>query len=184
PTSFSNLTFSTTSNGTATTTFPYGTQDVYARWDFSNVPAGAVMKREWYRNNVKYIEREEAWQTAWGSSGTLSHIHSYDTTTQAGLGAGTYRVVVYLRDFPTVRLEGTFVIEGNLGPKLSNLRFASSANGTPSTQFNAGTQEVFAIFDYSTIPLQAQVRRVWRLNGNVIADRTEVWDFNKYGTNG
>lgn len=182
--SFSNLTFSRSSTGQAATVFPYGTEEIFARWSYSNVPVGITMRREWYRNNALIIERNEAWKAEWGSSGTLTHINLYDRDSGYGLEPGNYRVVISLRDFSSVRLESTFTVEANVGPSLSNLRFATTSNGTAASQFPAGTTDVFAIFDYNNIPLRAQMRRIWRRNGTVVADRTEMWDFDKYGTNG
>ncbi|GIK62648.1 MAG: hypothetical protein BroJett018_04420 [Chloroflexota bacterium] len=181
---FSNLTFSSISGGTATTVFPYGTQEVYARWQFANVPSGAVMRREWYRNGAQFISRDEAWKPEWGTSGTLSHIRTYNFDSGYGLEPGDYRVLIYLRDFPTVRVEGTFKVESNLGPRFTNLRFATSGNGTAATNFPNGTKAVFAIWDYANMPNAAQVRRIWIRDGVTVADRTEAWDFSKYGTSG
>lgn len=181
---FSNLNFSRTPTGTAMTTFPYGTEEVYSRWDYANVPSGAVVIREWYLNGVQIIDREEAWRAEWGTNGTVRNIRNYNFVSGYGLEPGNYQVIIYLRDFPTARVEGSFTIEGNLGPRFSNLRFASSANGSPTTTFPAGTEEVFAIWDYANIPNQAQMRRIWKRDGTTIIDRTEVWDFNKYGTSG
>lgn len=184
PPSFSDLTFSTRSDGPATTVFPYGSEEVYARWNFSNVPTGTVMRREWYRDGNLYIEREEPWAAEWGTSGRLTHIRTYNFTSGYGLEPGSYRVVIFLKDFPSVRVDNSFIIEGNVGPRLFNLRFSNNPNGSPQTQFAAGTQEVYAIFDYTNMPLRAQMRRVWRRNGQVFIDRTELWDFDKYGTSG
>lgn len=184
---FTNLSFSSTSAGNATQSFPYGTQEVYARWDFTNVPTGAVMRRVWYRNNQQIISREEAWSSTWGSNGRLTHTRTYNFDSGYGLEPGSYRVVISLRDFPNVAVEGTFVIEGNLGPQLSALRFNTTGNGASgvgSNTFPSGTQAVYAIFDYANIPLRAEIRRVWKYNGTVIIDVREAWDFNKYGTNG
>jgi hypothetical protein len=130
------------------------------------------------------ISREEPWRADWGRTGTLSHIRTYNFTSGYGLEPGNYRVVIDLRDFASARVEASFVIEGNVGPRLSNLRFATSGNGTPATQFAEGTEEVFAIFDYSSIPLRAQMRRRWWRNDALIVDRTEAWDFDRYGTSG
>lgn len=184
---FTNLSFSSSSAGAATQSFPYGTEEVYARWDFTNVPTGAVMSRVWYRNGQQIIARDEAWSSTWGSSGRLTHIRTYNFDSGYGLEPGNYRVVITLRDFTGVAVEGTFTIEGNLGPQLTSLRFNTTGNGASGvaqTTFPAGTQAVYAIFDYANIPLRAEIRRVWKYNGTVIIDTRELWDFNKYGTNG
>lgn len=181
---FDRLTFSTTATGADTTVFPYGTQEVYARWNFSGVPDGAILRREWYRNGILVVQREESWKAEWGTDGTLREIRYYDFDSGYGIEPGNYRVVMALRDLYSARVEATFTIESNVGPRFSNLRFATSPTGTVATTFPAKTQEVYAVWDYSYIPNAAQMRRVWRRDGQIIIDRTEAWDFNKYGTSG
>ncbi|PJF39142.1 MAG: hypothetical protein CUN55_15190, partial [Phototrophicales bacterium] len=180
---FASLSFSDTSTNPPKTTFPYGTTEVYARWAYANIPVGATVRRIWYLNGAVFANRTETWNAAWGSGGTLNHVKIYDYDAD-GLTPGKYDVVIELPDYPSARVTGSFTIEGNVGPVLSNLRFATTANGTPATTFAAGTQEIFAIFDYANIPLRAQMRRVWSRDGVVVAERTELWDFNKYGTSG
>lgn len=179
-----NLTVSTRSDGPATSLFPYGTPEVFVRFDFGNIPVGTAMQREWYRNSTIIVSRTEAWSSNWGSVGRLTHISLFDYESGYGLEPGNYRVVVYLRDQPTVRAETTFTIEANAGPQFSNLRFASEPFGTPRSTFQANTTRVYALWDYTFVPVGAQMKRVWLRNGEVYVDRTETWNFDTYGTNG
>lgn len=184
---FDKLTFSTRPDGAAMTSFPYGTAEVFARWNFAGVTAGSVVVREWYRNGVLILTRSEAWQAAWGRDGSISNVSYYNFTSGYGIDPGTYRVVAYMRDMPSARVENTFLIEGNVAPKFTGLRFNTTGNGASGVAqntFPAGTQEVYAIWDYSSIPTGAQVRRLWKRNGTIIIDRTEAWSFERYGTNG
>lgn len=182
--SFSDISVSMTSNGEPMTVFPYGTQEIFVRWNYNNIPVGAVMQREWYRNGVAVVSRSEAWSANWGMNGRLTHISLYDFDSGFGLDPGNYRVVVYLRDQPAVSVEKTFTIESNAGPSFADLRFASSPQLPAQSTFPAATKRVYAIWEYQNVPVGAQMRRIWKRDGQVFADRTEVWDFNAYGTAG
>lgn len=180
---FDALTFSESGSGQSKTIFPYGTEEVYARWNYANIPVGATMRRTWYRDGNVVANRTEAWPASWGSGGIVSTIHIYDFDI-GGLTPGNYQVIVELTDYASARVTGNFTIEGNIGPVVSNLRFATSGNGNTATTFPNGTEEVFAIFDYGSIPREAQVRRTWSRNNIIVADVTEVWDFDAYSTSG
>src|SRR5690349_9737377 len=73
---FSDLTFNTSSDGMGRTYFPSGTTQIFARWNFQNIPAGSRLRRQWFRNGMLFIEKEEAW--TWGVSGRLTNISIYD----------------------------------------------------------------------------------------------------------
>lgn len=178
---FSSLTFSDSPNGAARTTFPYGTEEVYARWSYNGIPVESTVRRVWLRDGVQIINRLETWTH--GYSGIRNDVRLYDFE-PGGLTAGTYDVTIDMPNFPSARVSGRFVIEANLGPRLSNLRFATSGHGTPQTEFPAGTTAIFSIFDYSNIPLRAHIRRQWYYNGQLLVNRTEPWNFDRYGTSG
>ncbi|MCI0708830.1 MAG: hypothetical protein L0154_01590 [Chloroflexi bacterium] len=182
--SFSNISTATSRDGQTVSVMPYGTQEVFVRWDYANIPAGSTMQRDWYHNGTNIVSRSEAWSTNWGTTGRLTHISLYDFTSGFGLQPGNYRVVIYLTNQPSVKVETTFTIQSNVGPIFSNLRMKTSPDGLNQTAFPAGTTRVYAVWDYSNIPVGAQVHRIWRRNEQIFADRTEAWDFNKYGTSG
>ena len=182
--SFSNISTSLTRDGQASSVMPYGTQEVFVRWDYANIPAGSTMQRDWYLNGTSVVSRSEAWSANWGATGRLTHISMYDYTSGFGLQPGSYRVVIYLTNQPSVKVETTFTIQSNAGPMFSNLRLKANPVGVDQLAFPAGTTRVYAVWDYSNIPVGAQVHRVWRRNEEIVADRTEAWDFSKYGTFG
>lgn len=184
PSSFANLTVSMTNDGTAMSLLPYGTDEVFIRFDFANIPAGTIMQRQWYRNDVAIAIRDEAWSANWGSNGRLTHISLYDFDSGYGLEPGNYKVIVSLTNQPSIKVESTFTIEANLGPSFSGLYFSDSPTGAPMTSFPSGTKRVYAIWDYSHIPVGAKMQRIWHRNGQEFVNRTVDWDFEIYGTIG
>lgn len=184
PPAFSNLDVSLASDGEATTLLPYGTEEVFIRFDFANIPTGTVMQRQWYRDNVAIALRDEAWSANWGANGRLTHISLYDYDSGYGLDPGNYKVIVSLKDQPSVKVETSFTIEANLGPSFSGLYFSDSPDGAAMTVFPSGTKRVYALWDYSHIPVGAQMYRVWNRNNQEFVNRTVNWDFQTYGTVG
>jgi hypothetical protein len=182
--SFSNISTGLSSEGQAVSVMPYGTEEVFVRWDYSGIPLGSTMQRDWYRDGALIISRSEDWSANWGMNGRLTHVSLYDYTSGFGLQPGNYRVVVSLMNQPTVKAETSFTIESNVGPSFSNLRMRTRPDADSQTTFPAGITRIYAVWDYSNIPVGAQVRRVWRRNEQIFVDRTEVWDFEKYGTSG
>lgn len=184
PASLSNLTASMSSDGEAMTLMPYGTQEVFIRFDFTNVPAGTTMQRQWYRNGTAVAIRDESWSANWGSTGRLTHISLYDYDSGYGLEPGSYKVVVSLPDLTVTPIETTFTIESNVGPSFVDMYFSDSPTGAAMTSFPSGTKRVYAIWDYSHIPVGAQMKRVWYRNDQEFVNRTVAWDFSVYGTEG
>jgi hypothetical protein len=180
---FRNLTMSDSPSGQPIQVFPIGTRQVSVRWDYGNIRVGSVMRREWYLNGVLFNAREEAWSNYWGSNGRLTHISLYDY--QFGLRAGAYRLVIYLRDTPAVRVETDFTIAGN-DPgagyaSFSNLNFADVPGNLPAYLFPRGTQQIFARWDFANVAAGATVVRRWYRNGVLWLERSEAWS---YGANG
>jgi len=67
----------------------------------------------------------------------------------------------------------------------SEVVFATTPNRN-STQrvFPAGTQEIYAMWDYQNMENGQVIRRVWLRDGSVWIDREESWDIEHYGSNG
>ena len=106
PTLFYNLTFSAAPDGAPSAIFPYGTREVFTRWDFNFVSPGSVILRRWNRNGVLWLERQEPW--AYGTQGTVKNISIYDY--DFGLLPGDYYVEISLVGFPNSMLRGYFTI--------------------------------------------------------------------------
>ena len=181
---FSGLSFSGQPGGLDVTYFPTGTQQVFARWNYQNVPlsAGVTLRRQWYRNGVPFVQKEEPWNPTWGSNGYLNHISIYDYT--EGLTPGYYHVVISLMyDYPAAQVAGDFVIADypptNNPPggssAFSNLSVSNSAAGPDMSVFAAGTPIVSARWNYFNIPMGAVVQRDWYLNGVLFRSVSEAW---------
>src|SRR5574341_977934 len=75
--------------------FAAGTQEIYALITYGNMAEGMVFRREWYRDNSLWLEREEAWDFArYGASGTRTDISIYDFDN--GLPEGRYQLRLYI----------------------------------------------------------------------------------------
>lgn len=75
--------------------FPARTRRVYAVWDYQNMSAGLMVRRDWYFNNELWITREEPWDfSTYGANGTIKDISVFDL--DVGLGSGDYRLELYI----------------------------------------------------------------------------------------
>ncbi len=75
--------------------FPARTRRVYAVWDYQNMSAGLMVRRDWYYNDILWITREERWDYfKYGSNGTIKDISVFDL--DVGLGSGDYRLELYI----------------------------------------------------------------------------------------
>ncbi|MCI0607647.1 MAG: hypothetical protein L0Z71_01115 [Anaerolineae bacterium] len=75
--------------------FPARTRRVYAVWDYQNMRAGLMIRRDWYFNDVLWITREEAWDfSKYGASGTIQDVSVFDL--DVGLESGNYRFEMYI----------------------------------------------------------------------------------------
>ncbi|MEP6896435.1 MAG: hypothetical protein ABI986_12575, partial [Chloroflexota bacterium] len=59
-----------------------------------------------------------------------------------------------------------------------------AVNGAGQPNFPAGTQQVFAVWNYQNMKVGMTVKREWFLNGHEWLTREEPWDFAKYGASG
>jgi Tol biopolymer transport system component len=59
--------------------FPYGTQQIYALWSYTNMQPGMTIRREWYQNGNLWLVREEPWDfEKYGAAGVVRDISVYD----------------------------------------------------------------------------------------------------------
>ena len=96
--------------------FPAKTKRIYAIWDYRNMRAGLIVRRDWYHNDKLWISREEPWDYAkYGASGTMRDISVYEL--DAGLPFGLYRLELYIDAQPQPIFGGinwpTFTITPN-----------------------------------------------------------------------
>ena len=104
---FRNLRFATSGEGSAQSTFPVGTEEVYAVWDYDGMNASDSMTRIWYLNDAVEVERTEAWDfLKYGFSGTVRDVFYYDYID--GVDPGTWRVELYLNN--ELQTSGTFTV--------------------------------------------------------------------------
>ena len=64
------------------------------------------------------------------------------------------------------------------------LRFAPGPYASPSDVFPAGTEIVYAVWDYSSLAPADRIRRIWLRNGLIWLAREEDWDWETYGASG
>ncbi|MCC7448456.1 MAG: hypothetical protein IT324_13630 [Anaerolineae bacterium] len=178
---FSDLTMSTSATGPAMTDFPAGTPVVSARWNFANIPVGAVVQRDWYLNGVIFRSVQEPWSAYWGSSGRLTHIAIYDY--ERGLASGFYQVNIFLRDMPAVRATASFRIgQTSQSPVFSNLTFSATPNGPATAIFPRGTKVIYARWDFNKVGPENRMVRRWYRNGALWLEREEAWMYGPSGT--
>src|ERR1051326_215304 len=84
-------------NGAGQWTFPAGSKQVFAIWEYQNMQVGMMVKREWLLNGKPWLTREEPWDFAkYGSSGTMRDISIYDN--DLGLPSGAYQLTLYVNN--------------------------------------------------------------------------------------
>lgn len=175
PMAFTGLTASTSPAGADMTYFAPGTLAVYIRFNYTNIPVGTVLRREWYKDGSLYRVAEDVWSSYWGPTGRLTHIALYDYI--SGLPSGNWRVVAYLPSYPTVRAELSFVIGAGVPGTayFSNLTFGTSVNSPAYSAFYAYTRQIFARWNYANAPVGAMMLRRWYRNGALWLERREPW---------
>jgi hypothetical protein len=75
--------------------FPSGIRQIFAIWDYANMKAGLVFRREWYKDEKLILAQEEKWDfSRYGSKGTISDftIHDFEN----GLDPGLYSLRLYI----------------------------------------------------------------------------------------
>ncbi len=184
-TAFTNLSVSDSAADADQVIFPAGTPSVSVRWNYANIPVGAVLERDWYFNGVLFRTLQETWSAYWGSTGRLTHIALYDY--QNSLPAGNYRIVVFLRDMPSVQAQTKFII-GSSSPQpdgsqlFSNLTLSTSPAGPTMGIFPQGTQQIFARWDFAFVPSNTVIVRRWLRYGAPFLVRQEAWTRGEQGS--
>ncbi len=69
--------------------------------------------------------------------------------------------------------------------QFSNLRFATLPDPAEARRFFvAGTPRIYAIWDYRDMKPGMTIVRTWYLNGEIWLNKTELWNYTKYGSSG
>lgn len=83
---------------------------------------------------------------------------------------------------PTTAAPAPSPASPNLG--FSGLHFAATADGPAQSEFPAGTEIVFASWDYRGLSAADKMRRIWFRDDLIWITREEKWDWDKYGSEG
>ncbi len=79
--------------------FPARILQVHSHWDYANMRAGLIIRREWYSNGTLWAKYEEPWDFAkYGAKGTIKDMPIYDF--DAGLAPGNYELRLYIDGQP------------------------------------------------------------------------------------
>ncbi|MBK8988448.1 MAG: hypothetical protein IPM39_20665 [Chloroflexi bacterium] len=182
PSRFTNVRFAAAPSGPAQTEFPVGTAEVFALWEFNGMAAGDVVQRVWRKDGATWLNREEIW--AAGSSGGVTNISIFDRGL-GGLDPGLYELDLLVNGVWQAVGQFTILPRPAAGsPVFANLRFAATPIGPPQSVFPAGTQRIFAVWDYQNMGVTDVVRREWRRDGEPWLIREETWDYLHYGPQG
>jgi hypothetical protein len=125
---------------------------VAARWNFANVPNGAPLVVQWYRDSVLMKTTSLTWNT-----GTMGSTGATSDTTNSGLSAGNWSVRAELTGFPGATVTGNFTYAAP-APTLANLSVSAVAGGPASTTFPYDVGAVYAAFDFANVPAQTELR--------------------------
>jgi hypothetical protein len=66
----------------------------------------------------------------------------------------------------------------------STLYFAAVPEAAPQQIFPAGTEEIFAVWDYKNMQAGDRIRRIWFRDEQIWLTREENWNWDKYGSTG
>jgi hypothetical protein len=70
-------------------------------------------------------------------------------------------------------------------PRFKSVQFTTQPGSvTPRRFYAAGTQRIYAVWDYENMKTGIVVKRVWKRDGVDWVVREETWDVLKYGSNG
>ncbi len=169
------LTTALTPLANAANVFPAGTQAVYIRFGYANIPVGTLVQRDWYVNGALFRTVQEAWSGYLGATGRVSNISLYDYIN--GLPAGNWRVVVSFPALPGVRDEVTFSIGSATTTTgvFSNVTFSTTPYGQSYSVLPAYLQQIFVRWNHTNAPAGgAVVARLFR-NGGFVVEIQQQW---------
>ena len=108
PAGFDALHFATAPGAAEQSTFPAGTEEVYAIWDYKEMKASDRIRRIWFRDEQIWLAREENWNWGkYGSIGTVQDMSVFDNEGR-GLKPAIYKLQLYVND--TLQQETSFTV--------------------------------------------------------------------------
>ena len=160
-----------------------------ARFVYRNLVDGTPWFAVWYYNGSEVYRDQETWSD--GESGTKT-IRVQDPN---GLLPGNYRLELYLQADGATRLAATsdFTLagaqQGALTRIFSNTHFTTAASDAeasgvaPISSFTAGTDTIYALFDWGQIAEGTLWTMRWLVDGEVFYEQTQPWNAAESGQN-
>jgi hypothetical protein len=186
---FQGLHFAYQATDTPRTTFPAGTEQIFAIWQYENMRPDHIVHRTWLKDGEVWLEREEAWDSAaYGAAGTLSAVSIYDF--EVGLDPGAY--LLQLRINGQIQQEAAFDILASGATEFvtlalsSETRVAKVINGRRLVvEDMAGNQRELAQVDEEIVDLRwfsdgrhllyVEVDRSEQVGGSGIGVKHALW---------
>jgi hypothetical protein len=134
-TRFYNVYFALNSNdGAGISSFPAGTNRIFAVWNYKNMKDGMVVKRDWYLDGKLWLTREEPWDFAkYGENGTIRDVSIYDL--DIGLPSGLYQLRLSVDNIP--QQIGPGQMQASMVFEIQPLDGISSASASPDDMWGA-----------------------------------------------
>jgi len=162
-----------------TSTFPAGTTEVYAIFDYQGMSDSMEWVSTWYHEGEQDVSDTWVWDK--GQSGTKwVRLHNDD-----GLPSGNWKYELHVEG--QLLQSGTFVIEEAEGPSAGSVTFAAGVteDNEPidvATQFPVGTTIVYAFTSYAGMSDGAKCESVWYLDGEEALRSPFDWALGESGT--
>lgn len=155
--------------------FDSGTDALYATFDYGNFQEGKTFEFVWYHNGFEVVRDSVVW-TFDQNGATWVNVFNED-----GLDDGYYELQISF-DGKELFRDGVVIGEapetktGTFGP----ITFAEGITDDdkpvkPGTSFT-GIKEVYAFFDVTDVPNGTTWSRQWYLDGELIVDKSAVWN--------
>lgn len=185
-TQFYNLRFAASPQTAPQANYPVGANGIYALWDFTDMKPGDFVQRLWKHNGEDWLYKEDVWdeEIERGTNGTVTDVVLFGEVI-GGLNPGDYYLDLFINGVWQTGGGFTVLSRPSDGePNFNNLHFTAYANGPAQTSFPAGTEQVYAVWNYGNLGVTDVVKREWTLNGELWQTREDTWDYFHYGPAG
>ncbi len=171
--------------GKAATTFPAGTQTVYAVFEYEGFTDGLIFEYAWTRDGEPDVSNSLEWES--GESGSFW----VSITNKRGIIEGAYEL--------TLSLDGEVLRKGRMTvgqakpvstkPTFTTPIFAEDVTSddkpvNPHREgepFEEGTKEIYAFFDYAGMEDGLAWSYIWYIDDEEILRREESWEAGESG---